>query len=92
MESIKDKGDGELKIIYHSKEEERKYEITSQFSVVDNVTTFEWASLTILDKSSEIIPHITTSYSASGLIEFETSSRYSLRGCWFYKEELEEVL
>ena len=24
MESIKDKGDGELKIIYHSKEEERK--------------------------------------------------------------------
>ena len=28
MESIKDKGDGELKIIYHSKEEERKYEIT----------------------------------------------------------------
>ena len=81
------------KIIFTDNEEkDRKYEIMIFYEVEENINVITSCHFTILDSCCEEIPHITTSFTCRGLLEFEEAFRTLLCGVWFYGEEVKEIL
>lgn len=83
-------------LIVKADNEDRKYEIAIRYdkkgkdndSIEVEISSI-WLSL--LDMC-EGFPIVTSSFTANALTEFENSLRRTIRNCWFYKEELNELL